>query len=77
MQHCIPDEETARQKALVYPNVIAVAMAASHDDHAKPGPECDDQFEFEFAVDLVLGGFDVLRQRSWRSANRAGGCLIE
>ncbi|NKX51380.1 TetR family transcriptional regulator, partial [Arthrobacter deserti] len=41
-----------RQMAERYPNVTQVAMAAAHDDGSVVGPGCDDQFEFEFALDL-------------------------
>ena len=27
------------------------------------GPGCDDQFEFEFALDLMLDGLERLRER--------------
>jgi hypothetical protein len=30
-------------------------------------PGCDDQFEFEFALDLLLDGFDRLRRQGWSS----------
>jgi AcrR family transcriptional regulator len=72
-QNGTPDGEAARQLALMYPNIAAVAMEASHDHGSKAGPGCDDQFEFEFALDLVLDGFELLRQRGWQSANRQTG----
>jgi hypothetical protein len=33
----------------------------SHDDASMVGPGCDDQFEFEFALDLLLDGLEKLR----------------
>jgi hypothetical protein len=35
--------------------------AISHDDASVVGSGCDDQFEFEFALDLMLDGLDRLR----------------
>ena len=29
---------------------------------------CDEQFEFEFALDILLDGFERLRQQGWTSA---------
>lgn len=50
-----------------YPNVLQVATAASHDDGSVVGSGCDDQFEFEFALDLLLDGVERLHQREWTS----------
>ena len=33
------------------------------------GSGCDDQFEFEFALDLLLDGFERLQQQGWTSTN--------
>lgn len=55
-------ETVLREMALRYPNVTAIAGAASHDDETVVGPGCDDQFEFEFSLDLLLDGFERLRQ---------------
>lgn len=46
-----------------YPHVAAIAGAASHDGETVVGPGCDDQFEFEFSLDLLLDGFERLRER--------------
>ncbi len=46
-----------------FPNVLAIAMTASHEDETIVGQGCDDQYEFEFALDLLLDGFERLRQR--------------
>ena len=74
-QGATPSAEAARQLALMFPNIAAVATHAVHDDGTVVGPGCDDQFEFEFALDLVLDGFELLRQRDWRSANGRTGLL--
>ena len=47
-----------------YPYITELAMAISHDEASVVGPGCDDQFEFEFALDLLLDGLDKLRDRS-------------
>jgi AcrR family transcriptional regulator len=47
-----------------FPNVLAIATAASHEEASVVGPGCDDQFEFEFALDLLLDGFERLLQRT-------------
>jgi hypothetical protein len=44
-----------------YPYVVEIAGAASHEGESVVGPGCDDQFEFEFALDLLLDGFERLR----------------
>ena len=47
-----------------YPSILAVAHP--HEDSVV-GDGCDDQFEFEFALDLLLEGFDRLQQQGWSS----------
>lgn len=46
-----------------FPNVLAIAMAASHEGESVVGQGCDDQYEFEFALDLQLDGFERLLRR--------------
>jgi AcrR family transcriptional regulator len=62
----MPAEEAAEmwlQMADVYPN-IAKLIPVAMDTHEGPvvGGGCDDQFEFEFALDLVLDGLERLRR---------------
>jgi AcrR family transcriptional regulator len=52
-----------RQMAEAYPNLAAVAAQVAHDEASVVGTGCDDQFEFEFALDLILNGLEGLRQR--------------
>jgi AcrR family transcriptional regulator len=52
--------------AKVYPNLGALAGAyfageVTHDEGSVVGGACDDQFEFEFALDLILDGLERLR----------------
>ena len=59
-----------REMARRYPYVVEIAGAASHEGESVVGPGCDDQFEFEFALDLLLDGFERLRQEHWASTDR-------
>ena len=56
-----------REMATRYPNILELAMAANHDDGSVVGQGCDDQFEFEFALDLLLDGFERFHQQGWTS----------
>jgi len=60
-----PDLRAAmvREMTEKYPYVAEMAMAATHEDDSIIGSGCDDQFEF--ALDLLLGGFERLHQRGW------------
>ena len=44
-----------------FPHVAELAQAVYHDAASVVGAGCDDQFEFEFALDLLLDGLDRLR----------------
>jgi AcrR family transcriptional regulator len=65
----MPEEEAVAmwtQLADHYPNIAALVGeisggAISHDEGSTVGGGCDDQFEFEFALDLMLDGLDRLR----------------
>jgi AcrR family transcriptional regulator len=50
-----------------YPFIIEMATAASHDEGTTVGGGCDDQFEFEFTLDLLLDGVEGLHRRGWTS----------
>jgi AcrR family transcriptional regulator len=54
-----------QEMAMRYPNVLAIAMASAHDPDAVVGQGCDDQFEFEFALDLLLDGIEKLHSQGW------------
>jgi AcrR family transcriptional regulator len=49
-----------------YPSIYRLWQAVSHDDASIVGSGCDDQFEFEFALDLMLEGIDRLKERESR-----------
>lgn len=71
-----PPEDPAEQAAMFqrfaerYPHIIEMAAAQFHDTGSAVGRGCDDQFEFEFALDLLLDGFERLHRQGWSS--RAG-----
>lgn len=56
-----------QEMAARYPNVLTIAMASAHDPAGVVGQGCDDQFEFEFALDLLLDGIDRLHAQGWTS----------
>lgn len=68
-----PDERAAmfQQAATKYPHIVEIAMAASHDKASALG--CDDQFEFEFALDILLDGFERLHEQGWSSTKSGRG----
>ena len=43
-----------------YPNLVELMKVVFHDPDSTFGG-CDDQFEFEFALDLILDGLERLR----------------
>lgn len=52
-----------------HPHLAQIALAAAHaGPDAVLTPGCDDQFEFEFALDIVLDGADKLQSQHWTSA---------
>jgi AcrR family transcriptional regulator len=50
-----------RQLAGRHPNIAELVTAITHDQGSVVGRGCDDQFEFEFALDLMLDGLERLR----------------
>ena len=58
-----PDVLAAMERQLAgrYPHIVELTRAVYHDEGSIVGPGCDDQFEFEFALDLVLNGLERLR----------------
>jgi AcrR family transcriptional regulator len=59
----------ARQMAAEYPHLAELIRAVFHDPDSALGSGCDDQYEFEFGLDLILDGLERLRDAAWtRSA---------
>jgi hypothetical protein len=52
------------QMADQFPYLTEMMMEVSHDDPDSTLGWCDDQFEFEFGLDLILDGLDRLRQKT-------------
>jgi AcrR family transcriptional regulator len=61
--------EVWSEMADTYPYIFEIFTTISHDDASTVGPGCDDQFEFEFALDLMLDGIEKLKHRSTRSGS--------
>ena len=57
------DAELLRWMAGAYPHITELVHAITHDPASVVGPGCDDQLEFEFALDLMLDGLERLRDR--------------
>ena len=54
----------AHQMAGEFPNLSEMMLKMSHDEATVIGSGCDDQFEFEFALDLILDGIERLHYAS-------------
>lgn len=67
-----PDDQAAmvRQMAETYPHIVAIALDAADGDLSAIGPSCDEQFEFEFTLDLLLDAFERLHAAGWTSRPR-------
>ena len=65
------DPDVARlmfqQMAGRFPHLTELLKIVTHDPDSTLGRAggCDDQFEFEFGLDLLLDGLERLRERSW------------
>ena len=55
-----------QQRVREYPNLTAMMPSISHDADSIVGMGCDDEFEFEFALDLLLDGLERLRDAEAR-----------
>lgn len=73
-----PEERAAQFAAMAqrYPSILAVATASPHDDATVVGRGCDDEFEFDFALDLLLDGIERRRADGWTSAHEARARMI-
>jgi len=63
----LPPAATFEEMAARYPHIVEIVMAATRGDPSAVGRGCDEQFEFEFALDLLLDGFERLRDQGWTS----------
>lgn len=64
-----PVPEELAQLAAVFPNVAAMASASAHQGDTVVGRGCDDQFEFEFSLDLLLDGIARLHAAGWQPSS--------
>jgi hypothetical protein len=69
------EADMIREMAGKYPHIAEVAMGATHEGLSVVGAGCDDQFEFEFALDLLLDGFERLHQQGWISTQSRSGAV--
>lgn len=53
------------QLAQAFPHVLEIAMVSAHADASGVVQGCDDQAEFEFALDLLLDGLERRRDAGW------------
>jgi AcrR family transcriptional regulator len=60
--------EALRELGGRYPNITELVTAITHDQASVVGQGCDDQFEFEFALDLMLDGLERLRDQAETTA---------
>jgi len=61
----------ATEFARRYPHIFEITMAATRGDLSGVGKGCDEQFEFEFALDLLLDGAERLHRRGWSSTGQS------
>jgi AcrR family transcriptional regulator len=56
------EKEMYEAMAEAYPNIGRMIAIVMHDDSSRVGERgCDDQFEFEFALDIMLNGLERLK----------------
>ncbi len=60
------EAEMYEAMAEAYPSIHELYLAVTHDGASVVGPGCDDQFEFEFALDLMLDGIERLKDAKQR-----------
>jgi hypothetical protein len=67
-----PAEQAAmvREVQRVYPNIARISLDAVDGDLSRLGTSCDEQYEFEFTLDLLLDAFERLHRSGWRSPSR-------
>lgn len=76
-----PDEsalpgDTSEQKAILnqlaqtYPHIVAITLDSRERNLATVGAACDEQYEFEFTLDLLLDAFERLHSSGWNSSQQ-------
>jgi AcrR family transcriptional regulator len=66
-----PEAQVAMMQSMAeqYPNIAELSLAAIDAAGPRASEGCDEQFELEFALDLLLDGFERLHQQGWTSAS--------
>ncbi len=65
-----PDQNTEAQAAMLeqmaseFPNIAAIAIEVQHQEESIVGSGCDDDVEFVFALDVLLDGFERIRDHA-------------
>ncbi|MEU6868362.1 TetR/AcrR family transcriptional regulator C-terminal domain-containing protein [Streptomyces sp. NPDC046876] len=72
--HQDQQDQQDQQAALLaarYPHIAGIVASRAHDAGSVVGGQgCDDRFEFEFALDLLLDGIERLHAEGWSSQAR-------
>ncbi|WP_230684837.1 TetR/AcrR family transcriptional regulator [Cellulomonas sp. JZ18] len=70
-----PEEQAAvaAEVARRFPHILRIATAATGGDPSRAGQGCDEDFEFVFALDLLLDGAARLHGAGWASVGRPTG----
>jgi hypothetical protein len=63
------EAEALREMAGRYPHITELVTGITHDQTSVVGQGCDDQFEFEFTLDLMLDGLERLRDQAEPTAS--------
>lgn len=66
-----PGPEQQAMLAQAFPWIAEIAAVVAHDPDSVVGGGCDDQFEFELALDLLLDGIAHLHATGWTSGGQA------
>ena len=64
------DSDIPEQLAETLPHLVGMLAVVRHDDPASTLGWCDDQFEFEFGLDLILDGLERLARGDGESRPR-------
>lgn len=62
-----PGPDEVARFAEAFPHIFAITVATTGGDLSLAGAGCDEQFEFEFSLDLLLDAFERLRDGAARS----------
>lgn len=70
-------EAMVERMSQTYPHITAITLAAIDGDLARLGEGCDEDFEFAFALDLLLDAFERLRDGGWASTSSMSANVAE